>query len=166
MPSTEGNLGDGLFRFEDYKNAGGSWSIGTDSHVGLNPLEELRILDYGQRLISHKRTSFVTPASGDSGFNAIKMAWKAGRKAMGDQHQVFFGEGLPFDAVVIKAASPLIATADVRNLCNTFIYSADVSDILGTIVAGKWISKNGEPQHRDEIVAHFTAVLTELGTRL
>ncbi|MES2484885.1 MAG: formimidoylglutamate deiminase, partial [Bacteroidota bacterium] len=64
-PSTEGNLGDGLFRFEDYKNHGGNWSIGTDSHVGLNPLEELRILDYGQRLISHKRTSFVTETSGD-----------------------------------------------------------------------------------------------------
>lgn len=165
-PSTEGNLGDGLFRFEDYKNAGGNWSIGTDSHVGLNPLEEMRILDYGQRLISHKRTSFVTEASGDSGFNAIKAAWHAGRKAMGADGGAFFGEGRPFDAVVIKATSPLIATASTANLCNTIVYSADVSDILGTIVSGKWISKNGEPQYRDEIVAHFTETLRELGTRL
>ncbi|WP_240409039.1 formimidoylglutamate deiminase [Flavobacterium psychrotrophum] len=165
-PSTEGNLGDGLFRFEDYKNAGGNWSIGTDSHVGLNPLEELRILDYGQRLISHKRTSFVTPDSGDSGFNAIKMAWQAGRRAMGATDGTFFSEGQPFDAVVINAASPLIATASEKNLCNTFVYAADVSDILGTIVSGKWISKQGVLQNRDAIVTDFVRVMEELGTRV
>jgi len=54
-PSTEGNLGDGLFSLKAYQDYGGAWSIGTDSHVGINPFEELRILDYGQRLITHKR---------------------------------------------------------------------------------------------------------------
>ncbi|MCJ7466203.1 MAG: formimidoylglutamate deiminase, partial [Maribacter sp.] len=44
-PSTEGNLGDGLFPLRRYQKEGGNWSIGTDSHIGLNPLEELRILD-------------------------------------------------------------------------------------------------------------------------
>ena len=53
-PSTEGNLGDGLFPLIDFQKEGGSWSIGTDSHIGINPLEELRMLDYGQRLISHQ----------------------------------------------------------------------------------------------------------------
>lgn len=165
-PSTEGNLGDGLFSFEDYKNAGGNWSIGTDSHVGLNPLEELRILDYGQRLISHKRTTFVTPESGDSGFNALKMAWQSGRKAMGAPHEQFFAPGQAFDAVVFKATSPLIATAALRNLSNTLVYSADVSDVLGTIVAGKWISKEGISANREGIVADFVKVMRELGTRV
>jgi formimidoylglutamate deiminase len=165
-PSTEGNLGDGLFRFEDYKNQNGNWSIGTDSHVGLNPLEDLRLLDYGQRLITHKRTTFVTPGQGESAFNAIKMAWQAGRKAMGAPNEQFFAVGQPFDAVVIKATSPLIATASLRNLCNTVVYSADVSDIAGTIVAGKWICQNGESVQREAIVNDFVAVIKELGTRL
>jgi len=163
-PSTEGNLGDGLFRFEGYKNYNGNWSIGTDSHVGLNPLEELRILDYGQRLISHKRTTFVTEGQGNSAFNAIKMAWQSGRKAMGAPNKAFFGTGQPFDAVVMKADSPLVATASLQNLCNTFVYSADASDIAGTIVAGKWIYKNG--QSREAIVNNFVSTLTELGTRV
>jgi formimidoylglutamate deiminase len=165
-PSTEGNLGDGLFSFEAYKNAGGNWSIGTDSHVGLNPLEELRILDYGQRLISHKRTTFVTPDSGDSGFNAIKMAWQSGRKAMGAPHEQFFAVGQPFDAVVMKATAPLIATTALRNLSNTLVYSADVSDVLGTIVSGKWVSKEGTSANREGIVNDFVRVMKELGTRL
>jgi formimidoylglutamate deiminase len=163
-PSTEGNLGDGLFRFEDYKNYNGNWSIGTDSHVGINPLEELRILDYGQRLISHKRTTFVTEGHGNSAFNAIKMAWHSGRKAMGAPNKEFFGAGQPFDAVVMRADSPLIATASLQNLCNTIVYSADASDIAGTIVAGKWIYKNG--QSRENIVNNFVTTLTELGTRM
>jgi len=163
-PSTEGNLGDGLFRFEDYKNYNGSWSIGTDSHVGLNPLEELRILDYGQRLISHKRTTFVTEGQGNSAFNAIKMAWQSGRKAMGAPNKEFFGIGQPFDAVVMRADSPLVVTASLQNLCNTFVYSTDASDISGTIVAGKWIYKNG--QSRENIVNNFVATLTELRTRV
>lgn len=164
-PSTEGNLGDGLFRFEDYKNYNGNWSIGTDSHVGLNPLEELRILDYGQRLVSHKRTTFVQAGRGNSGFNALKMAWQSGRKAMGASSDQFFAIGQPFDAVVLKASSPLVATASLQNLCNTFVYTADVSDIAGTIVSGKWVSKNDEYEKREEIVNNFVSVLTELGTR-
>ncbi len=164
-PSTEGNLGDGLFRFEDYKTHGGNWSIGTDSHVGINPLEELRILDYGQRLISHKRTTFVHPGQGNSGFNALKMAWQSGRKAMGAPHEQFFAIGQPFDAVVLKATSPLAATASLQNLCNTFVYTADVSDIAGTIVSGKWISRNGDSEKRDEVVSDFVSVMQELGTR-
>ena len=40
-PSTEGNLGDGLFPLRKFQEDGGKWSIGTDSHIGLNPLEEL-----------------------------------------------------------------------------------------------------------------------------
>ncbi|MXN92807.1 formimidoylglutamate deiminase [Flavobacterium sp. Sd200] len=165
-PSTEGNLGDGLFSFEDYKNHKGNWSIGTDSHVGLNPLEELRILDYGQRLISHKRTTFVQPQKGNSGFNALKMAWQAGRKAMGAPHEQFFAAGQPFDAVVLKATSPLVATASLQNLCNTFVYTADVSDIAGTIVGGKWISRAGLGNKRDEVVENFVRVMRELGTRV
>lgn len=164
-PSTEGNLGDGLFPFEEYKKQNGNWSIGTDSHVGLNPLEELRILDYGQRLISHKRTTFVTQNSGDSGFNAIKTAWRNGRRAMGAPDEHFFAVGQPFDAVVMKATSPLIATASARNLCNTFVYSADVSDMEGTIVSGKWVSRNGNLQNRNEIVNAFANVMSELKTR-
>lgn len=41
-PSTEGNLGDGFFTLDTFQSAGGSWCLGTDSHVGLNPFEELR----------------------------------------------------------------------------------------------------------------------------
>ena len=164
-PSTEGNLGDGLFRFADYKAHGGNWSIGTDSHIGLNPFEELRILDYGQRLVTHDRNTFYLKENGDSGFNAIKMSWKSGQRAMGEKAENFFEVGQHFNAVVMNAQSPLIATSSFKNLCNTFVYAADVSNILGTIVNGKWTVKNGSHKNHNAIFERFKRVMVALGNR-
>ena len=56
-PSTEGNLGDGIFRMKEFIALGGRWSLGTDSHIGLNPLEEFRMIDYRQRLVTNARNT-------------------------------------------------------------------------------------------------------------
>ncbi len=66
-PSTEGNLGDGFFPLVEYMQQGGQWGIGTDSHVGLSPLEELRWLDYGARLNKQKRNVICNPKTKHSG---------------------------------------------------------------------------------------------------
>ena len=54
-PSTEANLGDGLFPLHDFLSAGGRIAIGSDSHISINPFEELRWLEYGQRLVTRQR---------------------------------------------------------------------------------------------------------------
>ena len=54
-PTTEANLGDGLFPLRKFLKLGGKFSIGSDSHVTVNPWEELRWLDYQDRLVHHDR---------------------------------------------------------------------------------------------------------------
>lgn len=54
-PATEANLGDGIFPATDYLPLGGRWGIGSDSHVSLDVVEELRWLEYGQRLRDRRR---------------------------------------------------------------------------------------------------------------
>ncbi len=164
-PTTEGNLGDGLFRFHDFKNLGGKWSIGTDSHVSLNPLEELRLLDYGQRLITHKRTTYFEPGKGDSGCNAIERAWRSGREAMGHASKTFFAVGAPFDAVVFDASIPLLATSGEKNLTNTIVYSSDATHILGTLVHGKWQAKGQAHLNAEAIATQFKAAMEALQSR-
>ena len=165
-PTTEGNLGDGLFRFHDFNKLGGSWSIGTDSHVSINPLEELRLLDYGQRVTTHQRTTFYQHGRGESGFNALKQAWQAGRKATASSSEQFFQIGAPFDAVVIDANAPLIASSSPKNWCNTIVYSSDVSHVLGTLVQGKWVVKYGQYPSKTDIYQRFTKTMLELKSRL
>jgi formiminoglutamate deiminase len=137
-PSTEGNLGDGIFPLRNYQKFNGNWSIGTDSHIGLNPFEELRLLDYGQRLTSHKRNTFGT----DAGLFAITKSIVAGRKAMNNFEPDFFAIGADFDACVIDTDAPLLESVSMENLASTIVYTADASHINETFVRGKLIEKD------------------------
>ena len=137
-PSTEGNLGDGIFPLRNYQKFNGNWSIGTDSHIGLNPFEELRLLDYGQRLISHKRNTF----GADAGLFAINQATIAGRKAMNNFEKEFFAVGADFDACVIYEESHLLENVSLENLASTIVYTANISNIKRNICARQF-NRNG-----------------------
>lgn len=165
-PSTEGNLGDGIFPLRRFQEKGGTWSIGTDSHVGLNPFEELRILDYGQRLISHKRNTFYSNQQGDSGLYAYDMALKAGRKAMNNFESEYFKVGAYFNAVLIDANAPLIACSSEANLPSTILYSTDATMQYGTISHGKLVVKDGCHIDGAAVSNEFVAALKALGNRL
>src|SRR5262249_12129690 len=54
-PTTEGNLGDGFSQGPEFLRHGGVFGIGSDSHISVSPLEELRWLEYGQRLLHRRR---------------------------------------------------------------------------------------------------------------
>lgn len=154
-PSTEGNLGDGVFNLKTYQNAGGSWSIGTDSHIGLNPFEEFRILDYGKRTTTHKRNSFYDQEEGDSGLFAIQKSIVAGRKAMGNFNDTFFKIGQSFDALIMDASAPILQVTSLENLTSTIVYASDVSMHLGTMVAGEWQVQHGQHKDKEAIQRNF-----------
>lgn len=164
-PSTEGNLGDGIFPLKSYQNQGGKWSIGTDSHIGLNPMEELRILDYGQRLTTHSRSTFVDKDQPDSGHYGFEKSLISGRKAMGNANEEYFAVGQSLDAVVYASDFPLYQTASNKHLLSTIIYSGDVSGIMGTMVAGEWQIKNQWHKNRETIIENFSKTIKKLAIR-
>jgi formimidoylglutamate deiminase len=156
-PGTEGNLGDGIFGLTNFAKQGGSWSIGTDSHISLTPLEDLRWLDYAQRLTTHRRNTFA-----DGATMLFNKTLRSGRKAMGcsNQEQYFELNGA-FDAVVFSGESPLFAKQP-EFLLPSIIYTADSSAILGTMVNGKWIVKNQRHAGEKSIKAKFRAAMKSL----
>src|SRR5512138_1683147 len=104
-PTTEANLGDGLFRLRDYLEAGGAWGIGSDSHVSVSPVEELRWLEYGQRLVTRRRNIAVAPDSPGVGATLLRAVQASQAQATG-----FADDD---DAVVLDAAAPALAAARV-----------------------------------------------------
>jgi formimidoylglutamate deiminase len=160
-PSTEGNLGDGIFRMKEFYDAGGHWSIGTDSHIGINPLEEFRMMDYRQRLITHRRNIF----KGDASQYMVNEEIKSGREAMGLNYDNHFAVGQPFDAVVLDAKSPLVASTSQENLLSTLVYTGDSSCNLGTIVNGKWIVKSQQHNEQEHIRLAFDSAMKNLKSR-
>lgn len=160
-PSTEGNLGDGIFRMKEYVERGGRWSIGTDSHIGLNPLEEFRMMDYRQRLITHHRNTFAD----DAAQYLIHQSVTGGRKAMGISSTQHFEIGKPFDAVVLDAEAPLLAGTRPQHLAASIVYSSDTAHYLGTLVSGKWIVKHHQHLHQSEIRQAFHRAMKEIAIR-
>lgn len=137
-PSTEGNLGDGIFRMKDYVRSGGRWTIGTDSHIGISPAEEFRMIDYRQRLLTHRRNTF----DGDAAHYLINEAASSGRRAMGRPEEEHFAPGLPLDAVVYKANSHLVEETALQHLAAVLVYTSDSSRILGTMIGGRWVVRD------------------------
>lgn len=160
-PSTEGNLGDGIFRMKEYIKIGGRWSIGTDSHIGLNPLEEFRMIDYRQRLLTNARNTF----DGNAAHHMINEEIQSGRKAMGIDSTDNFEIGSSFDAVVFDGQSPLLSATKLENLISTIVYSTDAHSVIGTIVNGKWVVKFNEHNSRNKIRQNFDTALQQLNTR-
>lgn len=158
-PGTEANLGDGVFRLTEFATQGGTWSLGTDSHISLNPLEDIRWLDYGQRLTSHRRNTFDNGAQ-----NLLTKVYFSGQKAMSsaDAPLDFFERNKPFDAVVYRSDSPLLSRPGLENLLSTIIYTADPSCILGTLVNGRWVVKNNVHYRMDTIKRAFKRALKSL----
>jgi len=145
-PSTEGNLGDGIFRMKEYAAAGGHWCVGTDSHIGINPLEEFRMLDYRQRLLTNKRNTF----DGDAAQYMIGEALTRGRLSMGRRSLDFFELGQPLDAVVYDSSSPRLEGVDELNLTPSLLYH-DSAIVLGTLVSGGWVARNNHHLKEEEI---------------
>ena len=156
-PGTEANLGDGIFRLTDFARYSPRWSIGTDSHISLNPLEDLRWLDYAQRLITHRRNTFS-----DGALVLMTNTIRSGRSAMGMKSAEFFETGRSFDAVVYNGNSPLQNVTGSDNLLATLVYTADSSSVTGTIVDGDWITKEGHHRHGEEILRDFQRALKQI----
>jgi formimidoylglutamate deiminase len=78
-PTTEANLGDGLFPLRSYLDADGAWGIGSDSHISISPVEELRWLEYGQRLGTRHRNIAADEDSPSVGETLLAGALHGGR---------------------------------------------------------------------------------------
>lgn len=160
-PSTEGNLGDGLFSLGTFREHGGNWCIGTDSHVGLSFTEELRLLDYGQRLHHRRRNLLCTAPGDDSGTIALLESTTTGRRAMGLEPSLFEA-GAPFDAVVYRADFPTLAGAPSARRLSALVYSSDTTAIYGTMVNGEWRVRHGLHHRFDKIRRDFDRAIGEL----
>ena len=155
-PTTEANLGDGLFPLADYLAAGGHWGIGSDSHVSVSPVEELRWLEYGQRLATRRRNIAVSAAQPSTGELLYAQALAGGLRACGQ------AERAAGDFIVLDREAPALAGATPRDLLDRFVFAGNRGLVAETHVAGRRVVVDGRHGDRDAVARRYGATLRAL----
>ena len=160
-PTTEANLGDGIFRFEEYINGNGKFGIGSDSHISVNPVEELRWLEYGQRLLSNRRNISATAGERRVGGFLWDNAVSGGAQALG-QNIDGLRPGNRADLLALDGDHPLLYDMQAPDILDSFIFSGNDNLVKHVMVGGKWVIKDGAHIHEEEILARFKKTIREL----
>ena len=134
--TTEANLGDGLFPLAPFLERGGRFGIGSDSHVSTSPVEELRWLEYGQRLAGQRRNVAVTTDERRVGDHLWRAALAGGAQAAGRQVGAL-APAHAADLLVLDEAHPNVSAPP--ELLNGFIFSGNDNLVKDVLAGGQWV---------------------------
>ncbi|SHN26781.1 formimidoylglutamate deiminase [Duganella sacchari] len=160
-PTTEANLGDGLFPLESFLAQGGVFGIGSDSHVSQSAVEELRWLEYGQRLQHQRRNIAVS----DTQRNVADFLWqgalRGGAQAAGRPVGAL-AVGLRADIVVLDDAHPNMFGLTLDEVLGSFVFNGNDNLVKDVMVGGQWVVRNQQHVAQQAIAARFKQTLAEL----
>jgi formiminoglutamate deiminase len=160
-PITEANLGDGLFPAETFLASGGVFGVGSDSNVLIDAAEELRTLEYGQRLTRRGRNLVARSEGASTGAALWRGALAGGAHALAAPS----GElrvGGPADIVSLRSDHPSLAARSGDAVLDSLIFAAPRGAIDGVWRAGKPQVSGGRHHAREAIAARYAKTLAEL----
>ncbi|WEF31336.1 formimidoylglutamate deiminase [Pseudoduganella chitinolytica] len=160
-PTTEANLGDGLFPLAPYLAQGGRFGVGSDSHVSHSPVEELRWLEYGQRLVRQQRNIAVAPGERRVGSHLWQAALAGGAQAAGRAVGAL-APGLSADVLVLDDSHPNLYGLAAPDVLNGFIFSGNDNLVRDVLAGGRWVVRSQEHVAQPAIAARFRQTLAEL----
>jgi formimidoylglutamate deiminase len=137
-PTTEANLGDGVFDAKSFSAQGGKYAIGSDSHVSVAPAEELRWLEYQQRLLRRERNVLPESSQQSTGELLWDQTARAGAHSSARRSGVL-AVGSRADIVVLDTNLPVFASRDQDETLDTFIFAADAQAVRDVMVGGRWL---------------------------
>ena len=153
-PTTDANLGDGLFPLRAYLDAGGAWGIGSDSQISVSPIEELRWLEYGQRLATHHRNIAVSADCASVGETLLRGAIASSANAT--------GFATMDDRVTLDTDAAQFAGMTSDDAIDRWIFSGNRNLVRDVYVDGQQMVADGRHRDRDEIAARFRAAMSKL----
>jgi len=159
-PVTEANLGDGPFNGPSYLEAGGAFGVGSDSNVLISLTEELRTLEYSQRLRDVARNVMVV-GEGSVGDTIYTGAAKGGAQALGrGAGEIAVGELA--DIVAIDSAAPSMCALRQDQILDGLVFAAKDDVVTDVWSAGRHAVQSGRHVKRDDIVAAYKLAMQSL----
>jgi len=160
-PTTEANLGDGIFPLVRYLADGGRFGIGTDSNVATSPVEELRWLEYVRRLETRRRNVTETRVGASVGAALLSRALAGGAQAVGRPVGAI-APGLRADLVVLDGEHPLLAGRAGDRVLDAWIFAGNVPPVRHVMVGGRWVVRDGRHPERERVAAAYRRTVARL----
>jgi formimidoylglutamate deiminase len=159
--STEANLGDGFFDTARFLKAGGRLCVGSDSQSTVSPAEELRWLEYQQRLRKKRRGVLATAAEPHAGTRLWRDAAQHGAQAIG-QPAGAIEVGRRADWLVLDAGHPSMVGAAAGTALDHLLFAGGEAAIRDVMVAGRWRVKDRHHAAEDESRQSFARLMRKL----
>lgn len=159
-PITEANLGDGVFNAKTFVANGGRYGIGSDSNVQIGVTDELRLLEYSQRLFNRARN--VMAAEGDSTGRALYQSAVLGGALSVGTPPGGLSARAPADLLTLRRDNSALAARKGDGILDTWIFTGGESLVDCVWVAGKKVVAHGRHRRRDEIARKFAGAMREL----
>lgn len=158
-PSTEGNLGDGFFDAERCRTAGAGLCIGSDSQATVSPTEELRWLEYQQRLKRRRRAVLASDTEPHVGASLWRESVSRGARVLG-QPAGAISIGSRADWLVLETGHPSMVGASGDTLLDRLVFSGGQAAIRDVMVAGRWVVKDGHHSLEDVSLGRFASLMS------
>jgi formimidoylglutamate deiminase len=160
-PSTEASLGDGLFPLPAYLARRGRFGIGTDSHVGVSPREELRLLETGQRLALRQRAIATREDAPHPGRLLLDAVLGGGAQAAGRPIGAI-APGRRCDLVALDADHPVLVGRAGDALLDAWVFSGSAGAVDRVICGGAVRVEQGRHRARAAAERDFARTLRRL----
>ncbi|HEU4655698.1 MAG TPA: formimidoylglutamate deiminase [Steroidobacteraceae bacterium] len=160
-PTTEANLGDGLFDTKAFIQRGGRFSIGSDSNVSVAPAEELRWIEYQQRLVRRERNVMPDDASRSTGEFLWQHSAQSGAIASGRRAGVL-KVGARADIVVLDTNLPVFAGRHEDEMLDAFIFAATADVVRDVMVGGRWLVQERKHFAETAIASGYRRAIAKL----
>jgi formimidoylglutamate deiminase len=160
-PTTEANLGDGIFPLAPYIEAGGRFGIGSDSHVSHSPIEELRWLEYGQRLAHQRRNVAVTHRQRDVAQYLWQAALAGGAQACGRRVGALEA-GRRADLLVLDGAHPNLEGLAEDDVLGRLVFCGNDNLVRDVLVGGHWVVQGGRHMAQEAIAERYRRAVHQL----
>jgi formimidoylglutamate deiminase len=159
--TTEANLGDGIFAAPAFLKARGRLCVGSDSQSTVSPAEELRWLEYQQRLRRRRRGVLATRQETHVGTRLWREAASAGAQALGQPVGVI-AIGRRADWLVLDPTHPALAGASLEATLDHVLFAGADAAISDVMVGGHWVVKGGHHAAEDAARGEFAALMHNL----
>jgi len=160
-PITEANLGDGVFPAARFLDEGGVFGIGSDSNVLIDAAEELRLLEYGQRLTRLARNVATAQGRPSTGAVLFAGALKGGARALG-QAQAGLAVGAAADIVALDAEHPSLVARSGDALLDAWIFASRGGAVERVWRGGRKVVEAGRHVDKAAITRRYRQTLTKV----